>query len=163
MLGLRRHSSQDTSELLPILSQQSRDDMPRSSKKWSNIYWLLIKVLCLFHGRKIVSTRKCHKCRLLRLQNKRNTAAGNFDIPLPNYIFPAAIGSPAGWLDDDGDDRMRPLLLDENVNEIPEDGRIENCNVCRSMWWNAEGNWLEYNEKDIGKFWVSAMTFCVLW
>ena len=147
MLGLRRLSSQDTSELLPILSQQSRDDLPRSSKKWSNIYWLLIKVLCLFHGRKIVSTRKCHKCRLLRLQNKRYTAAENLDMPLPNYIFPAAIGSPAGWLDDD-DDRIRPLLLDENVNEIPE----ENCQVCRSMWWNAEGKLLEYNEKDIGTF-----------
>ena len=119
-----------------------------------------MKVMCLFHGRKIVSTRRCQRCLLLKLEreNERDaseTVVVNFDIPLSNNIFPCAIRSPAGWLDDveERNDHMKQAVWDKNFNEIPsEDERTESCEVCRSMWWNADGKWVKYDEPNIGKY-----------
>ncbi|XP_072028399.1 uncharacterized protein [Amphiura filiformis] len=66
--------------------------------------------------------------------------------PLPNYLFPVALGSPTGWWQDDEEDQ----LLDQNINTIPEDERVENCEVCDSMWWDADGKPDIYKEEDIG-------------
>ena len=111
--------------------------------------------MCLFHGRRIVSTRRCQRCLLLKLERENegdpdvvagDTAANGavgFDVPLSNELFPCAISSPAGWLDNEEE---------EDVNEMPsEDERIETCEVCRSMWWNDEGKWVKYGKADIGK------------
>ena len=65
------------------------------------------------------------------------------DIPLSNDLFPNAISSPAGWLDEEEED---------DVSEIPaEDEEINICEICRSMWWNNEGKWVKYGESDIGE------------
>ncbi len=105
----------------------------------------MLKILCLLHGRQIVSTRKCHRCRLRRLERERE-ATGNTG-PLPNYLYPAAINSSAGWWHD-GD---RDDLLDGNVNEMAERDQRGDCKVCCSMWWNEDGEKIVYAEQNIGK------------
>ena len=148
-------TSYDESEELPILSNehqqnpqlniQSNDSSHPSSASsgWPWVYWFILKVLCLFHGRRMVSSRKCHHCRLDSLQRKREEA-GNTG-PLPNYIFPSAIDTLSGWNNDEE-------VQDENANDdMPEgDQRVE-CDVCCSMWWDANGKCKIYEDHDIGK------------
>ncbi|XP_072028398.1 uncharacterized protein [Amphiura filiformis] len=131
--------------MLPILSFQN--EYKTSTRNWPSTYWLVLKVLCLFHGRQIVTKQVCHYCHLRKLQTERRDA-GNTG-PLPNYLFPAALGSTTGLLHDDDDNRLK----DGNVNEIPEDERVENCEVCDSMWWDADGKPDRYKEENIGVGW----------
>ena len=145
MFRAQRYRSLGTqNELLPILSQSEDEDLPqRRLKKWPYIYWLILKLLCLFHGRKVVSTRICHKCRLTRLQCTRDANTGL----LPNFLYPSAVASPAGWHDDDDSSPLR----DENVNLVLEDEQDEDCEVCLSNWWDADGHHSEYKEDEIGE------------
>ena len=145
----RYRSLGSNKELLPILSSRNGDVAQTMSSKWPHIYWFVMKVLCLFHGRKIVSTRICHKCRLTRLQSARDANTG----PLPNFLYPSAVASPAGWHDDDD---SRPLR-DENVNLVLEDEQDESCEVCLANWWDADGHHNEYKEDEIGKFFFSIL------
>ena len=155
MFRFRKSASSTRSniELTSIQSEQSTHDLPTLTK-WSTVYWVLLKIMCLYHGRRIVSTRRCQRCFLLNLEhgNECDTSVGaataangvvGFDVQLSNDLFPCAISSPAGWLDEEEED---------DADEIPsEDERTEICEVCRSMWWNAEGKWVKYGESDIGK------------
>ena len=135
-------------ELLSIKSMQSTHDLP-ISKKWSNVYWLLMKVMRLFHGRKTVLTRRCERCLLLKHEREKecgavSPASRGFDMPLSSDLSPTTISSPAGWLDEKEED--------DDVNEnTTEDKETMICEVCRSMWWNADGKWFKYYESDIGK------------
>ena len=140
----RYRSLGSNKELLPILSSRNGEVAQTMSRKWPHIYWFILKVLCLIHGRKIVSKRICHKCRLIRLQSARDVNMG----PLPNFLYPSAVASPAGWHDDDDDSRP---LRDENVNLVLEDEPDE-CQVCLSNWWDADGHHNEYSEDEIGEF-----------
>lgn len=154
-LERQTHYHRSSSELLPILSyanandgQTSRTSADTSMSRWPWVYWLLLKILCLFHTRKVVCSRRCHQCRLDKIHWQRQQA-GNTG-PLPNYLYPSAIDTPAGWLYGDNEDEVSMILGDENANETPEDQRDEECCVCQSMWWDADGKCRVYTEKDVG-------------
>ncbi|XP_071829737.1 uncharacterized protein [Apostichopus japonicus] len=104
-------------------------------KKWSVLFWIILKILWLPHPNPVEAKRQCLKCRLRAGFSSRQQ-----------------VTLPSGGRTVNSSRHPEPSTYHENENQplLSSQKEKEQCDVCDTLWWNYHGKTVKYNEIDIG-------------
>lgn len=110
------------------------------NRRWSKVFWLMLKVLSTFHQKTLVAERKCFACkvkeinrRTRNLQKKGKDSDVDLDCFLLTYEYDSC--------EVQGD--IHHLSINSDEDQI--------CEVCDTLWWNYNRKSVRYTEEEIGK------------
>ncbi|KAJ8037285.1 hypothetical protein HOLleu_18066 [Holothuria leucospilota] len=122
-----------------------------AKRKWPVGFWIILKLLCVFYHRDLISSRKCFACRVKHLgKNKRYPSVPEKlcylsewkCVPRKRELIPSLAISYEIELLEETDDETTLLL--ENRSPGGE------CDVCDTQWWDFNGQPSRYTARHIG-------------
>lgn len=131
-----------TSVVLNGFSEDSIDESKSRQKKWPLTFWALLKVLCLFHHRTVVTERKCFLCHVKTISQNNHS--------LENITSAKKYGIIDGLklaYESDG----KKIGCGETESLLAKASNDNECEVCKSEWWDLSRTPYIYTEEEIGK------------
>ncbi|KAJ8037282.1 hypothetical protein HOLleu_18062 [Holothuria leucospilota] len=116
-------------------------DESKSRHKWPFSFWALLKVLCLFHHRTVVTERKCFLCHVKNI-SQNNHALENITSAKKYGIIDALKLA----YESDG----KKIGCGETESLLAKTCNDNECEVCKSEWWNLSRTPYIYTEEEIG-------------
>lgn len=100
-------------------------------KKWPCLFWFMMRVLALFYHKSVVNERKCFSCCIREVSDSKR-------------------GEKVNWMDASVDFYLLAYESDSSRESMVQYNGEEDCDVCKSLWWNCYRMPEKYTEDDIG-------------